>query len=43
MQTMSSLYSNGPNKDFVIQPYQKLIAESNSLFVASPFVTLTKA
>lgn len=39
---MSSLYSNGPNKDFVIRPYQKLIAESNSLFVASPFVTLTK-
>jgi len=34
---MSSLYSNGPNKDFVIRPYQKLIAESNS-----PFVTLTK-
>lgn len=39
---MSSLYSNGPNKDFVIQPYQKFIAETQSLFVASPFVTLTK-
>jgi hypothetical protein len=39
---MSTLYSNGPNKDFVIQPYQKLIAETQSLFVASPFVTLTK-
>jgi len=39
---MSSLYSNGPNKDFVIRPYQKFIAETNSLFVASPFVTLTK-
>ncbi len=38
---MSSLYSNGPNKDFVIRPYQKLIAETNSLFIASPFVTLT--
>jgi PLD-like domain len=39
---MPSLYSNGPNKDFVIRPFQKLIAESNSLFAASPFVTLTK-
>ncbi|HEV2486293.1 MAG TPA: phospholipase D family protein [Terracidiphilus sp.] len=38
---MSNLYSNGPNKDFVIQPYQKHIAGTHSLFVASPFVTLT--
>jgi hypothetical protein len=38
---MLSLYSNGPNKDFVIRPYQKLIAETSTLFVASPFVTLT--
>jgi len=38
---MSSLYSNGPNKDFVMQPYQKLLAASHTLFVASPFVTLT--
>jgi hypothetical protein len=38
---VSSLYSNGPNKDFVIRPYQKLIAETDTLFVASPFVTLT--
>ncbi|HXB61401.1 MAG TPA: phospholipase D family protein [Acidobacteriaceae bacterium] len=39
---MSTLYSNGPNKDFVIRPYQKLIAETRTLFVASPYVTLTK-
>src|ERR1700751_4304011 len=39
---MSSVYSNGPHRDFVIQPYQKLIAATQSLFVASPFVTLTK-
>jgi hypothetical protein len=39
---MPSLYSNGPNKDSVVRPYQELIAETGSLFVASPFVTLTK-
>lgn len=38
---MSSLFSNGPAKDFVITQYQTLIAGTKSLFVASPFVTIT--
>lgn len=39
---MPSLYSNGPQRDFVIRPYQQLMAKTTTLFIASPFVTLTK-
>ena len=39
---MSTLYSNGPQGDFVIRPYQKLMATTTTIFVASPFVTLTQ-
>lgn len=39
---MTTLYSNGPTKDFVIRPYQRLLALTSTVFVASPFVTLTK-
>ena len=38
---MRSLYSNGPDKDFVRSPYARLIATTSDLFVASPYVTLT--
>ena len=38
---MRSLYSNGPEKDFVRSPYAKLLAGTTSVFVASPYVTLT--
>jgi hypothetical protein len=39
---MTTLYSNGPEKDFVIRPYQKMLAATGSVFVASPFVTMTR-
>jgi hypothetical protein len=38
---MPTLYSNGPQRDFVIRPYLQLMAKTTTLFVASPFVTLT--
>ncbi len=38
---MSFLYSNGPEKDFVVTPYQKQLAKCKSVFVASPYVTMT--
>jgi hypothetical protein len=38
---MHTLYSNGAPHDFVMGIYQTLIAESSTLFVASPFVMLT--
>jgi len=39
---MPTLYSNGPQRDFVIRPYLQLMAKTSTVFVASPFVTLTK-
>ena len=38
---MPTVFSNGGSGDFVIGMYQKCLAESTTLFVASPFVTLT--
>lgn len=35
------LYSNGPRKDFVSKPYQELISSAQTIFVASPYVTMT--
>ena len=39
---MPTLFSNGPNKNFVMSPYERLIAGTRTIFVASPFVTMTK-
>ena len=36
---MSRIFSNGPNKDFVINPFTHLIAESSRLHLAAPYFT----
>lgn len=38
---MRRIYSNGPDKDFVINPFNRLISGSGRLFVAAPYVTKT--
>jgi hypothetical protein len=36
---MRRIFSNGPSKDFVINPFTSLIQKSRSLHIAAPFVT----
>lgn len=36
------VFSNGPSKDFVVNPFTELLAESSRIYVASPFVTKTE-
>lgn len=36
---MSRIFSNGPNKDFVVNPFTHLIAESSRLHLAAPYFT----
>lgn len=36
---MSRIYSNGPNKDFVINPFTHLIAGTSRLHLAAPYFT----
>jgi hypothetical protein len=38
---MRRLFSNGPAKDFVINPFTRLIATSQRLYIAAPYVTKT--
>ena len=38
---MRRIYSNGPDKDYVINPFNRLISGSNRLCVAAPYVTKT--
>jgi hypothetical protein len=37
---MNRLFSNGPSKDFVINPFNHLIAKSSHLFLAAPYFTM---
>lgn len=39
---INSLFSNGPNRDFVAAPFQKCVAASSQVFVAAPYVTMTQ-
>lgn len=36
---MNKVFSNGPEKDFVINPFYKLIANSSHIFLAAPYFT----
>ena len=36
---MNRIFSNGPNKDFVINPFTHLIAGSSRLYLAAPYFT----
>jgi phosphatidylserine/phosphatidylglycerophosphate/cardiolipin synthase-like enzyme len=38
---MGRVFSNGPSKDFVINPFTKLAAEATRVFIAAPYVTRT--
>src|SRR5260370_17805438 len=38
---MRRIYSNGPDKDFVINPFNRLINGSKRLYIAAPYVTKT--
>ena len=38
---MGRVFSNGPLKDFVINPFRSMAAESTQLCIAAPFVTMT--
>ena len=39
---MNRIYSNGPQKDFVINPFNRLVAESSRLHLAAPYFTLAE-
>src|SRR5262249_23936643 len=39
--TVRRIYSNGPEKDYVINPFNRLISGSRRLYVAAPYVTKT--
>ncbi|WP_353070510.1 phospholipase D family protein (plasmid) [Tunturibacter empetritectus] len=39
---MSRLFSNGPLKDFVINPYGQMVQDSTRLWIAAPYVTQTQ-
>ena len=36
---MNRLYSNGPSKDFVINPFNRLVMNSSRLYLAAPYFT----
>ncbi len=38
---MGRVFSNGPSKDFVINPFARLVAEATRVFIAAPYVTRT--
>src|SRR4051794_17203543 len=38
---MRRLFSNGPERDYVINPFTRLIASSWHLYIAAPYVTKT--
>ena len=37
---MSRIYSNGPLKDFVINPFNRLVSNSCRLYLAAPYFTM---
>jgi hypothetical protein len=39
---MSRAFSNGPLKDFVVNPYRDLVFESTRVYAAAPYVTKTE-
>jgi hypothetical protein len=39
---MNRVFSNGPSKDFVINPFQSMARKSSRLWVAAPYVTMTQ-
>ncbi|HWB53393.1 MAG TPA: phospholipase D family protein [Tepidisphaeraceae bacterium] len=38
---MKRIFSNGPAKDFVVNPFTELVSESSELYIAAPYVTET--
>lgn len=36
---MSRIFSNGPNKDYVINPFSHMISDSSRLHLAAPYFT----
>ncbi len=39
---MRRLFSNGPAKDFVFNPFAQMLSESNTISIATPYVTKTE-
>jgi hypothetical protein len=39
---MNRVFSNGPSKDFVINPFQNMVRRSARLWIAAPYVTITQ-
>ncbi len=39
---MRRVFSNGPSKDFVVNPFTELVTESSRIYVAAPYVTKTE-
>lgn len=39
---MPRIYSNGPNKDFVVNPFTKLLMNAGSAYLAAPYFTLAE-
>jgi hypothetical protein len=39
---MNRVFSNGPSKDFVINPFQNMARKSTRLWIAAPYVTMTQ-
>lgn len=39
---MKQVFSNGPTRDFVVNPYTALVASSNRIDIAAPYVTRTE-
>ena len=38
---MNRVFSNGPTKDFVINPFRSMVQKSTHLWIAAPYVTMT--
>jgi len=39
---MNRIFSNGPSKDFVFNPFTQLMHKATRIYVAAPYVTETK-
>jgi hypothetical protein len=39
---MNRVFSNGPSKDFVINPFKNMVRKSTRLWIAAPYVTMTQ-
>lgn len=40
---MGRVFSNGPSKDFVLNPFSSMMRQSKRLSIAAPYVTTTDA